>query len=139
MQCLAMADERQCEPLVRGCIERLVRGEGGMSIVRRGAATAEGASETFTDAPADNAGGGGPDLRDAMRCPQLRDLLDGLRHETKAEIIRGMAGLPFGFKVGEPGLVVLVEDVEMICHLGPRVETVERFQHAEHALLGERH
>ena len=38
-------------------------------------------------------------LHEALRCPQLRDLVDGLRPETQREIIRGMAGLPFGFKV----------------------------------------
>ena len=104
MQCLAMADERQYEPLVRGCILRLVGQQGGGN-GPRGAVAAGGASEASTGGGGvggDSSGGSGvPLLRDAMRCPQLRDLLDGLRHETQAEIIRGMVGLPFGFKVGD--------------------------------------
>ena len=69
VQCLALADAKQCDPLVQSCLSQLIKPEGS-SFVRR-----------------------------ALTSPHLEHLMDSLRPETKDKIIRGMAGLPVDFKV----------------------------------------
>ena len=100
-----MADERHSEPLVRVCIEQLVTVQGSRREPEGGGSApfplmaAELCTAPMT-APETSTQQQRTLLHEALRCPQLRDLVDSLRPETQREIIRGMAGLPFGFKVG---------------------------------------
>ena len=69
VQWLAMADAKQCAPLVDTCLSQLLRQESDTAI------------------------------HEAMASPHLCDIIDGLRSETKTSIIRKLAGLPLGFQV----------------------------------------
>ena len=75
LQWLALADSKQCAPMVETCLSQLLSWESDETI------------------------------HEAAALPPLRQLIDGLRPETKTNIICKMAGLPLGFQV----LMVLVE------------------------------
>ena len=66
---LALADSKQCTPLVEACLSQLLCQESDKAI------------------------------HEALASPHLRQLIDGLRPETKTSIICKMAGLPLGFQV----------------------------------------
>ena len=69
LQWLALADSKQCTPLVEACLSQLLCQESDAAI------------------------------HEAAASPHLRQLIDGLRPETKTSIIFKMAGLPLGFQV----------------------------------------
>ena len=69
IQWLALADSKQCAPLVETCLTQLLCQETDEAIYK------------------------------AVASPHLRELIDGLRPETKTGIIFKMAGLPLGFQV----------------------------------------
>jgi len=73
VQCLALADAKQCDSMVQSCLSQLIK-PGSVS-----------SHDTVFD---------------ALASPHLDTLIDGLRTETKSEIIRRMAGIPQGYKVG---------------------------------------
>ena len=73
IQCLALADAKQCDSMVRSCLSKLIN--------------------------ADPASPHQADLRRALASPNLDRLLDGLRPETNHMLIRGLVGLPVDFKV----------------------------------------
>ena len=64
VQCLALADARQCDTMVQSCLSKLIKQPG--------------ADDT---------------IRDALSSPHLYKLMDGLRSETKTNIMCRMAGL----------------------------------------------
>jgi len=74
VQCLALADAKQCDSVVQSCLSQLIK-PGPVS----------SHSTVF----------------DALSSPHLDTLIDGLRSETKSKIIRRMAGLPEGYKVSQ--------------------------------------
>ena len=69
LQWLALADSKQCTPLVESCLSQLLCQESDEAI------------------------------HEAVASPHLRQLIDGLRPGTKTSIICKMAGLPLGFQV----------------------------------------
>ena len=69
LQWLALADSKQCAPLVETCLSKLLCQDSG---------------EVFYE---------------AMASPDLRELMDGLRPETKTSVMCKIAGLPLGFQV----------------------------------------
>ena len=69
IQWLALADSKQCAPMVETCLSQLLCQESDEAI------------------------------HEAVASPHLRPLIDGLRPETKTSIICKMAGLPLGFQV----------------------------------------
>ena len=69
IQWLALADSKQCAPLVETCLSQLLCQDSDEAI------------------------------HEAVVSPHLRSLIDGLRPETKTSIIFKMAGLPLGFQV----------------------------------------
>ena len=69
VQWLALADAKQSAPLIKACLAQLTQLD------------ANGA------------------LRGSLASPRLRKLMDGLRSETKTDIMCRMAGLPQGFQV----------------------------------------
>ena len=69
VQWLALADSKHCAPLVENCLSQLL---------------CQVSDET---------------IHEAVTSPHLRQLIDGLRPETKTSIICKMAGLPLGFQV----------------------------------------
>ena len=69
VQLLALADQRQCEKLVGNCVTQLISSNG------------------------DDV------MRQALVSRHLGPMVDGLRSETKSEIIWRMAGLPQSLKV----------------------------------------
>ena len=71
VQCLALADAKQCDPLVQSCLSQLIKPEDS-----------------------------GQTIRDALASPCLNVLIDGLRPETKDKVIRELVNLPGNFKVG---------------------------------------
>ena len=73
VQCLALADAKQCDSMVQSCLSQLIK-PGSVS-----------SHDTVFD---------------ALASPHLDTLIDGLRSGTKSKIIRRMAGLPEGYKVG---------------------------------------
>ena len=73
VQCLALADAKQCDSMVQSCLSQLIK-PGSVS-----------SHDTVFD---------------ALASPHLDTLIDGLRSDTKSKIIRRMAGLPEGYKVG---------------------------------------
>ena len=77
LQWLALADSKQCAPLVETCLSQLLCQE--------------------TDEV----------IHEAVTSPHLRQLIDGLRPETKASIICRLAGLPLGFQVQMRLLILL--------------------------------
>ena len=66
VQWLALADSKQCAPLVESCLSQLLPADSN-DIIRR-----------------------------ALASPHLRKLVDGLHSETKMDIMCKMAGLPLG-------------------------------------------
>ena len=71
VQCLALADSKQCDAMVQSCLSHLKKpGSAPASIIR-----------------------------EALNSSDLGRLLDGLRSETKSAVIRIMADMPMGFKV----------------------------------------
>ena len=64
VQCLALADAKQCDSLVRSCLSRLIK----TSSVKK-------------------------NIRNALASPHLDKLMDGLRSDTKDKIIRKLVGL----------------------------------------------
>ena len=71
VQCLALADAKQCDSLVQSCLSQLIK---------------PGSSDQM--------------VRQALISPNLNHLVGSLRPETKDKIILGLAGLPANFKVG---------------------------------------
>ena len=69
VQWLALADSKQCAPLVKTCLSQLLGQETNAAI------------------------------HEAVASPHLRQIIDGLRPETKTNIIYTLAGLPLGFQV----------------------------------------
>ena len=69
VQWLALADAKQCAPLVETCLSQLLCQESNDAI------------------------------HEAAASPHLSPLIDGLRPETKTSIIYQMAGMPLGFQV----------------------------------------
>ena len=69
IQWLALADSKQCVPLVESCLSQLLCHETNDAI------------------------------HEAAASPHLRQLIDGLRPETKTSVICKMAGLPLGSQV----------------------------------------
>ena len=69
IQWLALADSKQCAPLVETCLSQLLCQDSDEAI------------------------------HEAVASPHLRQLIVGLRPETKDNIIFKMAGLPLGFQV----------------------------------------
>ena len=67
VQCLALADARQCDTMVQSFLSRLIKQQ-------------QGADDTTM-------------IRDALSSPHLYKLMDGLRSETKTSIMCRMAGL----------------------------------------------
>ena len=74
LQWLALADSKQCAPMVETCLSQLLSQESDEAI------------------------------HEAMASPHMRQVMDGLRSETKTSIICKMAGLPLGFQV--PTMIV---------------------------------
>ena len=72
VQCLALADAKQCDSLVQSCLSQLIKPEGSL---------------------------GDQLIRKALVSPYLNHLVGGLRPETKDKIILGFAGLPTNLKV----------------------------------------
>ena len=70
VQCLALADAKQCDSLVQSCLSQLIK---------PGSVT--------------------QNIHDALASPHLDKLMDGLRSDTKDKIIRKLVGLPPDFKV----------------------------------------
>ena len=66
IQWLALADSKQCTPLVESCLSQLLPSDSNNTIRR------------------------------ALASPHLRKLVDGLHSETKTDIMCKMAGLPLG-------------------------------------------
>ena len=66
VQWLALADSKQCAPLVESCLSQLLPSDSNDTIRR------------------------------ALASPHLCKLVDGLHSETKTDIMRKMAGLPLG-------------------------------------------
>ena len=81
LQWLALADSKQCASLVETCMSQLLSQESDAAI------------------------------HEAAASPHLRQLIDGLRPETKTSIIFKMAGLPLGFQV------LLMTPSEYMCHM----------------------
>ena len=73
VQCLALADAKQCDSMVQSCLSKLIK-PGSVS-----------SHDTIFD---------------ALASPHLDTLIDGLHSETKSKIIRRMAGLPGDYRVG---------------------------------------
>ena len=73
VQCLALADAKQCDSMVQSCLSKLIK-PGSVSSHEK--------------------------IFSALSTPHLDTLIDGLRSGTKSKIIRRMAGLPEGYKVG---------------------------------------
>ena len=69
VQWLALADAKQFAPLVETCLSKLLQHDSNDSILG------------------------------AMASPHLRNLMDGLRSETKTDIMCKLVGLPLGFQV----------------------------------------
>ena len=69
LQWLALADSKQCDPLVATCLSQLLCPESDEAML------------------------------EAVASPHLHQLIDGLRPETKTSIIFKMAGLSLGFQV----------------------------------------
>ena len=73
VQCLALADAKQCDSLVQSCLSQLIKPVGSSMDQL---------------------------IRMALVSPNLNHLVGSLRPETKDKIILGLAGLPQDFKVG---------------------------------------
>ena len=73
IQCLALADAKQCDSLVQSCLSQLIKPEASSSDQM---------------------------IRQALVSPNLNHLVGSLRPETKDKIILGFAALPTNFKVG---------------------------------------
>ena len=69
VQWLALADAKQCAPMVETCLSQLLCQDSDTAIL------------------------------EAMASPHLCNIIEGLRPETKTSIIRKLAGLPLGFQV----------------------------------------
>jgi hypothetical protein len=70
VQCLALADVKQCDSLVQSCLSQLIK---------PGSVT--------------------QNIHSALASPHLDKLMDGLRPNTNRMIIRKLVGLPPDFKV----------------------------------------
>ena len=70
VQCLALADAKQCDSLVQSCLSRLIK---------PGSVT--------------------QNIHSALASPHLGKLMDGLRSDTNRMIIRKLVGLPADYKV----------------------------------------
>ena len=68
VQWLALADSKQCAPVVESCLAKLLCKKSDEAIY------------------------------EAVASPLMCEIIDGLRPETKTDIIRHMAGLPLGFQ-----------------------------------------
>ena len=85
LQFLALADSKQCAPLVETCLSQLLCQQSDEAI------------------------------HEAVASPHLRQIIDGLRPETKTSIICKMAGMPLGFQV-------LMIHVDTVCCMRVRLE-----------------
>ena len=70
VQWLALADEKQDDVLVAACLDKLIPLHAAESLAR-----------------------------EALSSYSLRPIMDGLRPETKSELLCRMAGVPSGWKV----------------------------------------
>ena len=70
VQCLALADAKQCDTLVQSCLSQLIK-----------------------------PGSVAQNIHGALASPHLDKLMDGLRSDTKDKIIRKLVGLPANFEV----------------------------------------
>ena len=70
VQCLALADAKQCDSLVQSCLSQMIK---------PGSVT--------------------QNIHGALASPHLDKLVDGLRSDTKDKIIRKLVGLPVDYKV----------------------------------------
>ena len=70
VQCLALADAKQCDTLVQSCLSHLIK------------------PGSFTE-----------NIHGALASPHLDKMMDGLRSETKDKIIRKLVGLQADYKV----------------------------------------
>ena len=87
VQCLALADAKQCDALVQSCLSHFIKPG---------------------TAPGDI-------IREALTSPDLGRLLDGLRFETKSAVIRMMLDLPVYFKVYALHLIHTLMYISLIC------------------------
>ena len=71
VQCLALADAKQCDSLVQSCLSQMIK---------PGSVT--------------------QNIHSALASPHLDKLMDGLRPDTKNKIIRRLVGLQADYKVG---------------------------------------
>ena len=76
VQCLALADSKQCDPLIKACLSQLTKPGDAEETVRK-----------------------------ALVSPHLGKLMDDLRPETKDRVLRGLVKLPDDFKVSPPWYV----------------------------------
>ena len=84
VQCLALADAKQCDSLVQSCLSQLIKPGSSDQIIRR-----------------------------ALISPNLNHLVGNLRPETKDKIILGLVGLPEDFKVGLSTQALFVESYDV--------------------------
>ena len=70
VQCLALADAKQCDSLVQSCLSQLIKPSSATQ-----------------------------NIHSALASPHLDKLMDGLRSDTKDKIIRKLVGLPVDYKV----------------------------------------
>ena len=80
VQCLALADAKQCDSLIHSCLLQLIKPE---------------ASSNYQM------------IRKALVSPSLNKLISTLRPETKDKIIQGLVGLPAEFNVGHKPLIIM--------------------------------
>ena len=71
VQCLALADTKQCDPLLQSCLSQLIK---------PGSVT--------------------QNIHSAFASPHFDKLMDGLRPETQDKIIRKLVGFPADYQVG---------------------------------------
>ena len=82
VQWLALADSKQCAPLVESCLSQLLPSDSNDTVRR------------------------------ALASPHLRKLMDGLHSETKTDIMRNMAWLPLSCEQVSLMLLGGTEDFE---------------------------
>ena len=87
VQCLALADAKQCDTMVQSCLSHLNKPGPAPGVI----------------------------IREALTSADLSRLLDGLRSETKSAVIRMMADLPVYFKVCVVHLIHILMYISLIC------------------------
>ena len=71
VQCLALADAKQCDAMVQSCLSHFNNPGSAPGVI----------------------------IREALTSSDLGKLVDGLRSETKSDILRSVLDLPIRFKV----------------------------------------